>query len=60
MRFSIVSVMMTVGYFLFLIFIYLAEREHKQRELQAEEKGEVGSLLSRKPDKGLDPRTLGS
>ena len=37
------------------VFIYL--REH---QLRAEGEGEVGSLLSREPDMGLDPRTLGS
>jgi len=35
-----------------------SEREYKQGELQAE--GEAGSLLSKEPDAGLDPRTLGS
>ena len=51
--------------FLKILFIYLSERKreqasmHKQGELQAE--GEVGSLLSKEPDVGLDdPRTLGS
>jgi len=33
------------------------ERAHKQGEQQA--KGEAGSPLSREPDAGLDPRTLG-
>jgi len=37
-------------------FIYLTE--HKQRDQQAE--GEAGSLLSKEPDVGLDPRTPGS
>ena len=41
------------------LFIYLTEREHKQGEQQAEE-GEAGSQLSREPDAGFDPRTLGS
>jgi len=34
------------------------EREHKQGEQQAA--GEAGSLLSKEPNVGLDPRTLGS
>ena len=41
-----------------IIKIYLIE--HKQEDQQAEGKGEAGSLLSRKPDVGLDTRTLGS
>jgi len=55
--------MCLVGFrvFLFLFFkIYLSEREiteHKQREQQAE--GETDSPLSREPDVGLNPRTLG-
>ena len=36
------------------------ERENKQWEGQAEGEGEAGSPLSREPDAGLDPRTLGS
>ena len=48
------------------LFIYLTEREgerereHKQGKQQAEGEREAGSLLSREPDMGLDPRTLGS
>jgi len=38
----------------------LTEREHKQGELQAEGEGEANSPLSREPDEGLKPRTLGS
>ena len=34
-------------------------REHKQGEQQAEGEGEAGSLLSREPNAGLDPRALG-
>ena len=40
-------------------FIYLSDREHKQ-EQQAEGEEEAGSPLSREPDVGIDPRTLGS
>ena len=49
------------------LFIYLfvrerererRESEHKQTEWQAE--GEAGSLPSKEPDVGLDPRMLGS
>ena len=36
------------------------EREHKQREWQAEREGEPGSPRSREPEVRLDPRTLGS
>ena len=49
------------GFFFFkILFIYLSEREraHKQGERQAE--GEAGSLPSKEPNEGLDPRTLGS
>ena len=41
-----------------ILFIYLAEREHKQAEQQGE--GEAGSPLSREPHMGLHLRTLGS
>jgi len=37
--------------------VHVREREHKQGERQTE--GEAGSPLSREPDAGLDPRTLG-
>ena len=36
------------------------EREHEQGEWQVEGEGEAGSLMSRKPNVGLDPRTPGS
>ena len=39
-------------------FIYLIEITSRQRGRQRER--EAGSLLSREPDVGLDPRTLGS
>jgi len=50
--------------FLNILFIYLTERErgreYKQGEWQTEGEGEAGSPLSRGPDSGLDPGTLGS
>ena len=48
--------------FLFLIYLFVREREreHRQIEWQAEAEGEAGSLPSREPDVGLDPRTLES
>jgi len=60
--------LLTGAYVLFIYFlkrfIYLfgteREIEHKQGEQQAEGEGEAGSLLSREPYVGLDPRTLGS
>jgi len=49
-------------FFFKILFIYLfvreQESEHKQGEQQAE--AEAGSLLSKEPDVGLYPRTLGS
>ena len=46
--------------FYFKDFIHLFDRarEHKQGEQQR--KGKAGSLLSKHPDVGLDPRTLES
>ena len=41
----------------FKIFIYLFEREHKQG---VGGEGKTDSLLSMKPDAGLDAGTLGS
>ena len=52
--------------FYFKDFIYLfvrereSESEHRQTEWKAEAEGEAGSLWSKEPDVGLDPRTLGS
>ena len=48
--------------FLKILFIYLTEKEAAREGTQAGgmRKGEVGFLLSRKPDAGLDPRMLGS
>ena len=37
-----------------------SKSEHKQEEQQAEGGGEAGSPLSREPNVGLDPKTLGS
>ena len=42
------------------IYLFVRYREHKQAEWQAEAEREAGSLLSKEPDEGLDPRTLGS
>ena len=36
-----------------ILFNYLTEREHKQREWQAEEEGEADSLTSKEPNVGL-------
>jgi len=51
------------SFFLEILFIYLREREtgteHEQGK-EVEGEGEAHSLLSREPDAGLDPRTLGS
>ena len=44
--------------FVYLDFIYLTE--HKQGERQAERKEEAGFPLSKEPNIGLYPRTLGS
>ena len=43
-------------------FIYLFDRERSQVDGEAgrEREREAGSLLSREPDAGLDPRTLRS
>ena len=48
------------GFLFFFTYLFEMEeeREHKQGEKQAE--GEAGSPLSREPDAGLDPRTVGS
>ena len=51
--------------FFFLRFYYLFEREKARESMGrggqgwAEGEGEAESLLSREPDSGLDPRTLG-
>ena len=46
--------------FLKILFIYLTDRSQVGREAGRERREETGSLLSREPDVGLDPRTLGS
>ena len=46
--------------FLKISFIYLTERSQVGREAGREREEEAGSLLSREPDAGLDPRTLRS
>ena len=53
------------GYFFFkILFIYLTQRERQpaREGIQAGgvEEGEAGFPLSRGPDVGLNPRTLGS
>ena len=56
-------VLSAVGlYFFFkILFIYLTERAQSGwGEWQAEGEGEAGSPLSREPDVGLNPSTLGS
>ena len=45
---------------IYLLFDRLRKRERKQGEWRAEKEGEADSLLSRKPDVGLDPRAPGS
>ena len=42
-----------------IVFIYLRKREHEQGR-GAEREAEADSPLSREPDAGLNPRTLGS
>ena len=48
--------------FLKILFIYLTQRNRENTHARgvAKREGEAGSLLSREPNKGLDPRTLGS
>ena len=45
-------------FILFEDLVYLLDTEHKQREWEKE--GEAETLLSREPNAGLDPRSLGS
>ena len=43
--------------FIFKDFIYLTEQE-RERERRWGAEGEANSLQSKKPDAGLDPRTM--
>ena len=52
--------MRKIGFYFFLKILFITERENKPGVQQAEGEGEAGSPLSREPDTGLDPRTLGS
>ena len=49
-----------VSHFFKKDFMYLFEREKERSQAGGEREGEVDSLLSREPDAGYDPRTLGS
>ena len=50
-----------MGINFFKDFFYLFDRlRSQQAKRQAEREEEAGSLLSREPDGGLDPRSLGS
>ena len=42
-----------------ILFISFTERERAQAGEAAEGQGDTGFLLSREPNVGLDPRTLG-
>ena len=55
-----VFVIKTMGFK--ILFTYLTERDTAREGTQAGgvREGEAGSPLSRKPDAGLDPRTLRS
>ena len=55
------DVLSSIFLFFKILFIYLTEgdREHKQGDQQGGE-GEVGFLLGKKPDVGLDSRILRS
>jgi len=44
---------------IFFLFIYLTHRVRAQVGRAAGAEGEAGSLLSKEPDAGLDPRTPG-
>ena len=52
--------MYVIRIFFKILFIHLTERERAQARGAAKGEGETGSSLSREPDMGLDPRTLGS
>ena len=49
----------SLSLFLKILFIYLREIEKRRGEQGEEGEGEAESPLSREPDAGLDPRTLG-
>ena len=55
-----------VSFFFKILFIYLTERKRETEttregtQAQGVREGEAGFPLSREPDAGLDPRTLGS
>jgi len=49
-----------IYFFFIFIFLNVLFIHESQREAAAEGEGEAGSPLSREPDAGLDPRTLGS
>jgi len=55
--FALKEVPLTFLFFL-RFYLFVREREHKPGEWQAE--GETVSPLSKEPDVGLNPRTLGS
>ena len=49
-----------IGLLIFkILFMYLAERDTERAQAEGGE-GEVDSQLSREPNVGLNPRTLGS
>lgn len=58
---SIWSVSYLTIFFLKILFVRerASESEHRQTEWKAESEGEAGSLWSKEPNIGLDPRTLG-
>ena len=41
------------------IILFIREHKNGEGQREKEEKHEAGSPLSREPDMGLDPRTLG-
>ena len=43
-----------------ILFIFLTEREREREQARGAREGEADSPLSREPNAGLDPRTLGS
>ena len=57
---SLLRVICLIFYFLIFKRFYLFERKRVSERALAEGEGEAFSRLSREPDAGLDPRTLGS